>query len=125
MIIRAVKPNNFRVLSSGFRQQVSIRGNQIRQLHAGLVRIASFTQRVALQIDSILVEGGNREDMDFIAVANSEGRQLLLYLYLSQVDASGNIYTQHSPLFVGFQPLNFNVTQGRRRQNSSRKVEHL
>ena len=76
LVIGRIQVNDFGILRRGRRHQVAVGGNKVRQPHAWLIRVTSSTHDMALQVNGLLVERGDREDMYLVAVSNVKGREL-------------------------------------------------
>ena len=72
MKIGRIQANNLRILSGRLWQQVLVRRDQIRELHALLVGITAWSKHVSLQVNRVLVVRRDREDMNDIAVVDQE-----------------------------------------------------
>ena len=70
--IRRIQANNFCVVRRRFGEQVGVGGDQIRHFHSGFIRIAPGPAAHALQVNRVFVVGGDREDVDLIAVLDLE-----------------------------------------------------
>src|SRR5260370_31736580 len=64
--------NNFCIASGRLRQQILVRGDQVRELHSFAVGIPARAQDMAFQKDSVRVVGSDRENMDVVAILDHE-----------------------------------------------------
>ena len=78
---------------------------------------------MTLQVNRVLVRRRDREDVNFITVANLKSTQLLRDSI--RIARRRKIQTQHGALFMRLQALYFDVPQSSSRQDPAGQVEHL
>src|ERR1700688_3113914 len=70
VIVWRVQANDFRVLGSGLRQQIFVRGNYIGNPHIRTIRETAWSHDMPFDINRVLVIGNDRVDSNSITVVN-------------------------------------------------------
>ena len=87
------------------------------------VGIPARPQHMPLHVDGVFVVRRDRKDVHFVAVVDDERIELLFGII--GISARREIQCKHRPFFMGFDPLNLDMTQRSSGQDPPSEFQHF